>query len=343
MKALERYEAKPAEGEEVSCCSFNGIMMEVYDKKQEKVVGTFPCEAGYGTHLFHPFSHKGKDYALYSPDHTCSRVLALPSCEDVDGEISHSLGFCPVDFYVPTLEDFPYNKYLGRPEPDEYPFGFVSGCIWGDDRSWKLQFVDFKNLDEGKVTFDDRLGYFVLPHHLSIKEAIAGIQYDPSGEKYSYISLAQGVEKCIYDQEKAPAYMLESKKEESTILVEVFFNFKNGNFEICKYLLPIGPQWDDGILEDLYCALCDVHKLEDPEFKGPLYTYDEEDDENFVLPPLDEELKRFHHEICLVTGQHKPVKEKEDLVYNAWLEHRVNVDKIVKSLNAFYSIDVNVD
>lgn len=94
------------------------------------------------------------------------------------GEPVKSAGFCPVDFYVPDLvtaynfksaeqwdkffssvhnfaEEFSKN-YSGQ-------FGFYSGCVWGDDSSWKLRYIDLSKISEGIVTDEEKFGYWELP------------------------------------------------------------------------------------------------------------------------------------------------------------------------------------
>ena len=51
-------------------------------------------------------------------------------------------------------------------------FGFVAGCIWGDDSSWKIQFLDLSKAAEGKITRDERFGYIELPSGVDLKDAI---------------------------------------------------------------------------------------------------------------------------------------------------------------------------
>jgi len=41
-------------------------------------------------------------------------------------------------------------------------FGFVAGCVWGDDCSWKVQYLDLSRVSEGIITRDDRFGYIEL-------------------------------------------------------------------------------------------------------------------------------------------------------------------------------------
>jgi hypothetical protein len=41
-------------------------------------------------------------------------------------------------------------------------FGFVWGCVWGDDSSWKVQYLDLSRVVDGTLKPDDRFGYVKL-------------------------------------------------------------------------------------------------------------------------------------------------------------------------------------
>lgn len=41
-------------------------------------------------------------------------------------------------------------------------FGFVCGCHWGDDSSWKIQYLDLSRAAEGIIVRDARMGYIEL-------------------------------------------------------------------------------------------------------------------------------------------------------------------------------------
>lgn len=43
-------------------------------------------------------------------------------------------------------------------------FGFVCGCIWGDDTSWKIQFLDLSRIRDGVLVRDARFGYLEMPN-----------------------------------------------------------------------------------------------------------------------------------------------------------------------------------
>lgn len=107
-------------------------------------------------------------------------------------------GFCPATFYVPEFfDDFKLDDYTSREAMDkdiqstaealsyvgddntkeqfaadwcdEYlwsssgQWGVYAGCVWGDDSSYKLRYVDLSKISEGIVTTDDRFGYVELP------------------------------------------------------------------------------------------------------------------------------------------------------------------------------------
>lgn len=113
------------------------------------------------------------------------------------GDPIPAAGFCPVDFYVPDFyddeEDDPeavkreyagqqkFIKDMSDPNYEERKaawavdymeelnwqysgmWGLYSGCVWGDDSSWKMRYVDLSRIDEGIVKTDERFGYLELP------------------------------------------------------------------------------------------------------------------------------------------------------------------------------------
>lgn len=52
------------------------------------------------------------------------------------------------------------------------PFGFVAGCFWGDDSSWKIEHLDLSRAGEGIVTRSDRFGYAEMPHNMRLRDAV---------------------------------------------------------------------------------------------------------------------------------------------------------------------------
>lgn len=92
-------------------------------------------------------------------------MIDLDSGEIIAAEEPNESGFCPVGFYVPDWRDVHdgstlpgsthWDKDLEQPAEN---FGFV----WGDDSSWKVQYLDLSQVQSGKITRDDRFGYVEL-------------------------------------------------------------------------------------------------------------------------------------------------------------------------------------
>lgn len=137
----------------------NGNELGLYDRNYSSLYNTFV-----------PFVKDGKEYALYSKNYTATRVMSLPDCKDIAGEDPHSWGFCPTDFFVPDC------KTYDIPEEFEGNIGFVAGCVWGDDSSWKIQFLDLSRIEEGILKRDDRFDYIELCSNDSLKDAIAEVE-----------------------------------------------------------------------------------------------------------------------------------------------------------------------
>jgi hypothetical protein len=121
---------------------------------------------------FEPFRQAGRDLALVAPDYTASSVLDLATGEIVAGEDPDPQGFCPAGFYVPDWWDIHDGSVLPGSmhwrDDMEWPrgeFGFVWGCVWGDDSSWKVQFLDLSRVQDGEFHRDDRFGYVELATH----------------------------------------------------------------------------------------------------------------------------------------------------------------------------------
>lgn len=178
------------------------IKTEGYSKPQRNAtdvkIGEYVRNYSSLMRTFHPFQLRGKWYALYSKDYTSTRIMSLPDCKDLGGEERDSWGFCPTDFWVPPLsyiedvhpEKCPRYKSAERKpdytEPctcqnDEYQqvwhfpdrvHGFVAGCVWGDDSSWKIEYLDLSRADEGIIKREDRFGYIEMPAHLDLDKAI---------------------------------------------------------------------------------------------------------------------------------------------------------------------------
>ena len=102
-------------------------------------------------------------------------------------------GFCPTDYFVPTRvyyknedgENSPKNESLKETQVLFYSFGFVAGCVWGDDSSWKIQFLDLSEAEKGIIKREEKFGYIELPDNQTLKEAIDMYDYGYDEEDYS--------------------------------------------------------------------------------------------------------------------------------------------------------------
>lgn len=174
---------------------WNSYRIEVFrdDVKIGEYTRNYPS---FAVRTFHPFQHKGTWYALYSKDYTATRVARLTDTfEDWCGEEPDSIGFCPVEFFVPrgSQEEYTFKDekrdYISwfdaeYDDEDEFvseagekpilwaTYGFLSGCIWGDDSSWKLRYIDFSELENKVLKIEERFGYWELASDLTIRQSI---------------------------------------------------------------------------------------------------------------------------------------------------------------------------
>ena len=131
---------------------------------------------------FEPFVLDGRDYALISPDYTKTTAVELSSGvlihegKSESNTLPNSAGFCPASFFVPELD--PELSQLGSdydPDQDSWPdgcLGFVAGCHWGDDSSWKIQTLDLSQLTQGVIVREPRFGYVSLPQGIALQDAV---------------------------------------------------------------------------------------------------------------------------------------------------------------------------
>jgi hypothetical protein len=146
------------------------IDVEVLDG--DRLVGRYHRDYGM-LRTFEPFRQGAHNYALVSPHYTASSVMDLETGEIIAGEEPSSGGFCPVGFYVPDWWDLHERDEKHGTLPGsrnwtsdhEWPtgeFGFVWGCVWGDDSSWKVEYLDLSRVREGVLTRQQRFGYVIL-------------------------------------------------------------------------------------------------------------------------------------------------------------------------------------
>lgn len=156
---------------------------------EENLLGGYHRTYGaFGADTFYPFKWEDVWYALYSANYTCTRVMRFSAggFEDWCGEEASGHGFCPTAYYLPqcfittydndTYHQFEngrdyrqgYQAFLDDAKDEdarvEYPgFGFLCGCVWGDDNDWKLRYVDYSNVTNRVLKIDERFGYHPLP------------------------------------------------------------------------------------------------------------------------------------------------------------------------------------
>jgi len=118
---------------------------------------------------FEPFRQGGREFALISPQYTRTSVLDLATGRVIAAEPDSSSGFCPVGFYVPDWWDLHEGSIIPGSEywdaDFEWPsgeIGFVWGCCWGDDSSWKVQLLDLTRIQSGIILREERFGYVEL-------------------------------------------------------------------------------------------------------------------------------------------------------------------------------------
>jgi hypothetical protein len=129
---------------------------------------------------------------IYSPSdiydflNHCDFKSNLRGCLDLGGESIKE--FCPTDYYIPPFiltesndevditSDEIDDPYISPPD-SAYPlrfrsFGFIGGCIWGDDTSCKIQMIDLEKAKEGIISRQESLGYLWIPNNLKLKDSI---------------------------------------------------------------------------------------------------------------------------------------------------------------------------
>ena len=98
-KRLEEFEPRP------NGWKYSKVGIFRVDGDSEEQVGEYRRNYGGLFDSFFHFQMNGKDLALYSSDYTATRIMELPSCKDLGGEDRDEMGFCPVDYFVPTYID----------------------------------------------------------------------------------------------------------------------------------------------------------------------------------------------------------------------------------------------
>lgn len=171
--------------------------------------------SSYGMQTFYPFQIGEEWYALYSTAYTSTRVMKLykDHIEDWCGEEPSANGFCPVEYYIPRYIhsrykissdkddmfdtyyvdcDFTEDEYRKEINKDDFVginycnFGFLCGCIWGDDTAWKLRYIDLARIPEKILTITDKFGYHQIPNTLTLRQSIRMDGWEPD---HSWVEL----------------------------------------------------------------------------------------------------------------------------------------------------------
>ncbi len=177
------------EGIETRKECWNTRRIHIFDRGQNEI-GSFERNyPNFGVETFEPFMSGGRWYALYSPHYEKTAVMTLPECElwcEVEGD-----HFCPTEHFVPRyyVHEFESNDKThafvvteedGSDEDAKFteyhPFGFVSGCVWGDDSSWKIQYLDLSEIGEKRIEKLAKFGYVEISG--TLREAVVIDAYE---------------------------------------------------------------------------------------------------------------------------------------------------------------------
>jgi hypothetical protein len=60
--------------------------------------------------------------------------------------------------------------------------GFIAGCVWGDDSTWKIQYLDLSRVEEGIIRREERFGFIELPRSVLLRDAIDVEDLDDTGQ-----------------------------------------------------------------------------------------------------------------------------------------------------------------
>jgi len=166
---------------------------------------------------FCPFKVGNEWFALYSAHYTATRVMKLHNdrIEDWCGEEPSGTGFCPVEIYVPRYrtsknsyksdsKTHEYETYTvdcdykteedflkGMPEFDSEhytDFGFVCGCVWGDDTNWKIRYIDLSKIPDKILSITEKFGYWQMPGQMTLRECVDMSNWEPT---HNWIALTR--------------------------------------------------------------------------------------------------------------------------------------------------------
>ena len=187
--------------------TWNSTKVSIF--RDEKLIGEYLRNySSFGSKTFYPFQVNNEWYALYSANYTATRVMKLHDdrIEDWCGEESSAHGFCPTEIFVPKYVhskhsmniqgkddsydifyvdcDYEKDEFDSEVKSDDFislnycNFGFLCGCVWGDDTSWKLRYIDLSRIPEKVLSVTDKFGYWELPNK-PLQECISMDGWEP--------------------------------------------------------------------------------------------------------------------------------------------------------------------
>ncbi len=178
-----------------------------------------PIVANHQTEIWATKVHDGKHWRYYWPD-----------CEDhPEPNEERKAAYLAAKTSSHALNNAWCKKY---PRIDRYaPFGFIAGCHWGDDSSWKVMFVDLSKVPES-IKADARFGYVELPG-IPLKDAISFRYAENINTPLDkiYVEIAQGM---AYSMDGSPRSKWEGKTVD--VLEEEKETYRNARNELRESL-----------------------------------------------------------------------------------------------------------
>lgn len=150
---------------------YDTLVCDIYDNGVQ--IGSYARNYSLFYSTFYPFQQNGQFYALYSPKFSITRVMSLPSCQDLGGEDLGLDNFCPVEYTIPFGQlavnssngDYHYEDFNAR-------FGFIAGSLFADSPTRQIQYLDLTRVSEGIITRAEKFGYIDLFTGMKLKDAV---------------------------------------------------------------------------------------------------------------------------------------------------------------------------
>lgn len=197
--------------------TWNSTKVSIY--RDENLIGEYIRNySNYGQQTFYPFKQGEEWYALYSANYTVTRVMKLHDThiEDWCGEDENVNGFCPVEMYIPrytttmvneskyytvdctsSIDDFKEELNNNLSKLDYCDFGFLCGCVWGDDSTWKIRYIDLSQIPNKILHILEKFGYWEMPNGFTLKDCVDMSYWQPDQNcisliKAEYVNLKTG-------------------------------------------------------------------------------------------------------------------------------------------------------